>query len=161
MTLWSYGLTKSCDKLKSIYLHYHSASGHQTVQPGIYLKRILPIKSHGSWNTSTLEITSTTTDHIITKLGRMDYFEALLAINSNNPLIMQSFEFTLQIKINISSIQQFPWQPTIAEFWLTLRDSYLYSHMVIEILGLVRWRSNLESISLPTQFLRPRNLSGW
>ena len=32
MTLWSRGFVRSRDKLKSSYLHYHSAHGHQTWQ---------------------------------------------------------------------------------------------------------------------------------
>ena len=33
-TLWSHGLVRSHDQRKSLYLHYHSAYGHQTWQDG-------------------------------------------------------------------------------------------------------------------------------
>ena len=33
ITLWSH-IVRSCDKLKSVYLHYHSAYGYQTWQDG-------------------------------------------------------------------------------------------------------------------------------
>ena len=34
MTFWSRGLVRSRDKLKPLYLHYHSTYGHQTWQDG-------------------------------------------------------------------------------------------------------------------------------
>ena len=34
MTIWSYGLEKSPEKLNMLYLHYHSACNHQTWQGG-------------------------------------------------------------------------------------------------------------------------------
>ena len=34
MILWSSGLVRSHDKLKSKYLHYHGAYGHQKLQAG-------------------------------------------------------------------------------------------------------------------------------
>ena len=30
--LWIRGLVRSCDELKSLYIHYHGAYGHQTRQ---------------------------------------------------------------------------------------------------------------------------------
>ena len=32
MALWSYGVSKSCDKLKQLYIHYHSGYNHQILQ---------------------------------------------------------------------------------------------------------------------------------
>ena len=45
-TLWSCGLVRSRDKLKTLYLHYHNAYGHKTRQDDV-----LP------WVTSTHEVT--------------------------------------------------------------------------------------------------------
>ena len=46
MTLWACGFVRSYDKLKSLYLHYHSVYGHKTWQMVIYLYGFLPLKSH-------------------------------------------------------------------------------------------------------------------
>ena len=44
MTLWSRGLGKSCDKLKPLYLYYHSAYCHHNRKILIYFERLPPTK---------------------------------------------------------------------------------------------------------------------
>ena len=43
---WSHGLARLHDKLKTLYIHYHSGHGHQIGRVATYHERHLPIKPH-------------------------------------------------------------------------------------------------------------------
>ena len=102
-TLWSHGLVSSRDKLKQLYLDYHSAYGHQTWQDDVK-----------PWAASTYNVTlpfshmalqdqvtnwkhniSTNTVPMATKLGRMvTNLEQFLHIMLLCPLVTWSCKIT-------------------------------------------------------------------
>ena len=50
MVLESCGLARSCEKVKTLYLHYHNAYCHQIWQGGdLRLEGLHPMTSHGFW----------------------------------------------------------------------------------------------------------------
>ena len=65
---------------------------------------------------------ATITDKIVT------YLDGLLPIKSHGPFIRWSCKVTWQTKTIIS--QQ--WSPNLSDWWLTLKVSYLLSHMDLE-----------------------------
>ena len=62
MTILSYGLARSREKLEQLYLHYHNAYGHKTWRDGEYHEWFLPLESQDM---------STTTMPMATQLGKV------------------------------------------------------------------------------------------
>ena len=94
VSFWPCGFARSRDKLRLLYLHYHSA--------------------------------------IATKLGVLiTYLDGLLPIKSLDPLIVWSCQITWQTKSIISPIPQCLWPPNLAGWYLILRGSYRYSHLIL------------------------------
>ena len=93
--LWSCGIARSHDKLKSLYLHYHSGYSHQTWQISDlswgtsnnkvnYFDQIV-LQSHVTNNNHYFSITRVP---MATERGRMiTYLYGLLPVKSHGPLI--------------------------------------------------------------------------
>ena len=120
-TLWSSGIGKLRDKLKSLYLHYHNVFGHKTWQDGdlpwAWQKR--RGWGGGGWG------------GVFLKRGWYPnaHYELLL-IKSHNHIITWSWETTWQTK-NISPLPQYLWSQNLAQRWLTLSDFYPLRYMAI------------------------------
>ena len=124
MMLWLCGLPRSREKLKPLYLQYHSAYGHQT------------------WQDSTLR-GSHPWSYLTTTLGQMEtYLEPLL------PLVKSSWKTSWQFKTIISSLPQCPWPPNLLGWWLTLMGSY---HIVTW--PLIGWVLHLHPLNLAGTWL--------
>ena len=82
MTVWSCGIPRSFDKLKPLYLHYHSVYSHQTWQDGYLPGWALGYKVTSSfdhmvlWDNKLKSYISTTKVRIATKLGEMVIYHA-------------------------------------------------------------------------------------
>ena len=107
LALWLHGYAKSRDKLKSLYLHNHSAYDHQIWQYGDLLWETLIDKVTWPLDLVVLQDHVKSLNHYIsssvanmaTKLGRMvTYFESLLSIKSYDPLLKWSGEIAWQTK---------------------------------------------------------------
>ena len=84
-----------------------------------------------------------------TKLGRMViYLEVLLLKKSRGSWVTWSCEITWQTKSIVCSLQQCLWAPILARWWLTLRGSYLWTHMDLQSHGLARSRDKLKPLYL-------------
>ena len=78
MTLWKRGLVKSREKLKLLYLQYHSAYSQQVYKMVIYLDGLPSVKSHDSLITKSFKIT------FKIKLGKtVSYLDRILPIKLN------------------------------------------------------------------------------
>ena len=138
MTLWSRGLARSHDKLKLLYLHYHSAHDHQTWKNSdlpwgapnhkvIYCLVRMVLQGHV---TNENHYISSTRVPMATKLSRMIiYLDGFLSIKSFDPLISWPSEITWQNKNikRISPMLQCLWPPNLVGWWFTSR-SYQYSY---------------------------------
>ena len=94
ITLWLRGLARSRDKLKPLYLHYHSSYGHQTSSDGDIPWQAPYNKVIQSFDHVVLQSHVTNINHLIsikrvfmaTKLGGMIAFlNELLPIMSHTP----------------------------------------------------------------------------
>ena len=132
MIFWPLDLSRSREKLKLLYLHYHSAYEYQVwldgaIPSGTPIHKVI-------WRfdflvlqgnvTNENHYISTTRVTIATKLGRMiTYFDGLLPITSHDTLISLSCEITWQTKTIIFPIPQCLWPPNLVGCWLTLSGS--------------------------------------
>ena len=107
LNLWLHGYAKSRDKLKPLYLHNHSAYGHQIWQYGDSLWETLIDKVTWPFDFVVLQDHVKSLNHYIsssvatmaTTFGRMvTYFESLLSIKSYEPLLKWSGEIAWQTK---------------------------------------------------------------
>ena len=127
------GFARSCEKLKPLYFHYHSAYGHYTWQDGNLLWRtptrkvtwpfhIVFLQDHvTNWN----HYISTTTMSMTIKLCRVvSYYHELPPLNSRKPLITWSYKITSQTKTIISPLPECTWQLNLAGRWLILKIFY-------------------------------------
>ena len=84
-----------------------------------------------------------------TKFGKMvTSLEQLPFIALLDPLIKQFFKIAWQTKAILSPLLQCQWLPNLAVLGLTLRDSYLYSHMALWSSDLSRSDDELEALYL-------------
>ena len=124
MTLWWRGLLRSCGKLKSLYLHYHSADGHQIGQAGDFL-----------WGFSTHDATPAFRDGILRdhvtnhnplylhyhniyghKIWQDDNLHRVTStIKSHDHIITWSCKIMWQAKIIIYPLIQCLWPSVLAE----------------------------------------------
>ena len=80
MTLWSRGFVKLRDKLKSLYLHYHSAYDNQTWQKG----NSIELQSH-----MTLRLRGLVRSLLIMYFhGTMNYKSIFLFLNSESTILI-------------------------------------------------------------------------
>ena len=74
----------------------------------------------------------------------INYLGRLLALKSHDSLITCYAKSRDKPK-SLSPLPQCVWPPNLVGEWLTLRDSYLKSHMVLESRTLARSRDNLKT----------------
>ena len=126
MILWSRGLIRSCDKLKSLYLHFLSVFGHKIGDNGnlpwwapVY--KIIWCFDHVVFSDHYIFTTIVSMD---TKLGKkVIYLDELLPITSHDPLITWSYKFTWETKIIIFLLLQCLLSPSLTRWWFTLTSS--------------------------------------
>ena len=124
MTLWSHGLIRSGDKLKS-YLDYHNVYGHQTWEYGNLPCGLLPIKPMAFWSRGLMRSRGKLKSlylHYHSVYGHQTwkmviYFDELLLIKSHDPLITWSYKIKWETKIIISSLPQCLWPSNVARWW--------------------------------------------
>ena len=141
MTLWSCGLARSCTNYISTTIVPMTTKHGRMVT---CLEGLPTIKSFSalimwSWKVMWQENHSISHTRVLTdtRRGRMiTYLDGLLPIKSFDPFIAWSCEIVWQIKSIISSVQQCLWPPDLAGWWLILRGSYRYSHMIFWLCGL-------------------------
>ena len=107
-----------------------------------YLEGVSLIKSHDplitwsceiSWRTKT-HYMSTTTMSMATKLDRVvTYCQAGPPTKSEGCLVIRSCEILLQTKTTIAPLPECLWPPNSARWWLTMKGSFLFSHMTLNI----------------------------
>ena len=133
MTHWSRGLSRSCDKLNSLWLYYQSGYHHQTWQGSSPPWRVAIYKV--TWSsyhmilrhhvTRQNHCISTTTVPMAMKLSRMvTYLEGLLTSKSYNTLIKWSCNVTWQTKSIISLLSECLWPPKLTGWYLILMGCY-------------------------------------
>ena len=133
MTLWSSGLVRSCDKLKSLYLWYHSTYGHITSQD-CNLPWWAPAQKVAwhfdhvvLWNlvTNRNNYISTTTLPMIFKLAKLvTCHEGLLPIFLLHHLVTWSCKIMWETKTIMPPLPQYLWPQNLAGWWLILIDFY-------------------------------------
>ena len=114
LTLWSRGFTKSRDKLRLLYIHLHSASGHQNLIGWQLTLRSSYLQSHIALEfTSSCKITwqfkkafiSTERVPITIKIGKMmTYLKMFLSLEPFYPLITWSCKIMWQTIYIISPL---------------------------------------------------------
>ena len=139
------GLFRPHSTLKLLDLHFHSAYGQQTLQPGD-----LP------WGASNHSVTRPLCHVVLpghvadfkrlyvhylmaTKLSSMvTYLDCILPIKPDDDIITWFCEITWQTKNIISLLPQWLWPQNLAVWWLTLSNFYPKRHMTVWSSGLVR-----------------------
>ena len=117
------GLARSCDKIKPLYLYYHSA---YSTKPGLMLNSLegLPV----TWpidhvvlrdHVTNLKHIFTATAPVATKLGRMvTYVDGLLLMKLHDPLITWCCKIFWQTKIIMFPIPPCLWLQNMVGHWL-------------------------------------------
>ena len=147
MTLWSHGFSRSCYKLKPLYIHYHKAYGHQTWQNGDLPWGFLFIKSCDCsiiWLCQNIwEIKSINSTNIMPIFSKI----AKLTLNGSYPwshMVMWSYDLTWsQYNLKtyppttismatildrvVASIEELLPLKSY-DFWITWSSDYLYLH---------------------------------
>ena len=132
MTLWSHGLVRSCDNLKSLFFYYHNIYDHKVWQAGD-----LPsdVSTHYvtppflMWQTKNI---FTCAMPMVTKLGKMmNYLEWPLAIKSHDCIIRWSCKITWQTKIITYPLTQWLWLSVLLQWEHAMRSSFPQSHQIL------------------------------
>ena len=125
---WSFA--RSRDKLKTLYIQYHNAYGHQAWQGGYIqwgasfhkVKRPFDHVALQGLMTDKIRYISTTKMTVAMKLGRVvTYKGELPPIKSQDPLILRSYKVTWQIKYLISLLLQGLRLLNLAMWWVIIR----------------------------------------
>ena len=161
MNLWLRGLARSFEKLKPLYLFYHSSYGHQI---GWDWKVSTHIKSYDAlimrsfkitWQRKTIRSPLPECLRPPTLAGWWLTFSRLPHIKLLNPL------FTWQIKTFISPSLQSLGPPKLVGWWLTLTGTYWYSWLTLSLHGLTSSCDKLKTCFLLPKYLWSLNLAMW
>ena len=146
MTIWSRDLSRSRDKLKPLYFHYHIAYGHRTWWDGniSWMDPNHKVTQHSvhfvlqSHVRNKNHYISSTRVPMATKRGTMvAYFERLLTIKSFYALITWFCKVTWQTKIIIYPQPDYPWLQTWQNdnwpWWVpTYKVTSPFDHVVLQ-----------------------------
>ena len=134
MTLWSHDVAWSRERLKPLYLHYHSVYGHQIWWDGNLPLGALNHKAVQRSNHVVLQ------GHVIKKIiislllgylrsqnlagWALSYLDELRPKKSHDSVMTWCCEITKQTKTIICLLPHCLWSPNLVVWWHTLRGSY-------------------------------------
>ena len=139
-TLCSCVFTRSRDRLKPLYLFYHSVYGHKTWHGG-YIQwgaSFHKVKTFITWPCKVMwqvrYVIFSTTMPMATKLNRVIiYNEEIPSIKSQDPLTW-SCKIAWQIQYDVSLLPQDLWSMNMARWWLTLRGfRFFWDHVASQV----------------------------
>ena len=134
MTLWFHDVARSRERLKPLYLHYHSVYGHQIWWDGNLPLGALNHKAVQRSNHVVLQGHVTKKIIISLLLGclrsqnlagwALSYLDELRPKKSHDSVTTWCCEITKQTKTIICLLPHCLWSPNLVVWWHTLRGSY-------------------------------------